>query len=408
MDGGWEARFAEGGEARRTMRVLGGEYPFFRVVSERPAPGEVTVEGRRLINASSNDYLGLSGDPRVREAAERAVRDLGTSCSASAVTAGTLALHRALEDELAALLRRPAVALAPTGYQANAALGCLFGPHDVVVADQSSHASLIDATQLGRAPLRRFRHNDASHLDLRLGALRDVTGEVVVLTEGLFSVDGDLAALPAIAEATERHGARLVVDGAHDIGVLGDHGRGAAELFGVEDGIDVVTGTFSKALGSIGGFVAGPTDLVEYLRHYGRSAVFSAAMTPAAAAAALTSVRLVRDEPERRRHVAGLASRLRRGLGLAGDAAHAAPTLCLPSTGLEHCVRTWQALFAAGVWATLMGPPAAPRGAVRLSVTAEHTTDHVDRILEAVAATHPVIHHQRGELPLPTALPHAD
>lgn len=408
MDGGWDVRFAGGGDARRTLGVLGGEYPFFRVVSGRPGPGEVTVEGRRLVHASSNDYLALSGDPRVREAAERAVRELGTSCSASSVTGGTLALHRELEDELAALLVRPAVALAPTGYQANAALGCLFGPQDAVVADQSSHASLIDATQLGRAPLRRFRHNDAAHLDLRLGALRRTGGEVVVLTEGLFSVDGDLAALPAIAAAAGRHGARLVVDGAHDIGVVGAHGRGAAEFFGVEDAVDVVTGTFSKALGSIGGFVAGPYELVEYLRHYGRSAVFSAAMTPAAAAAALTSVRLVRDEPERREHLAALATRLRQGLGLATGAGYAAPTVCLPSSGLEHCVRTWQALFTAGVWATLMGPPAAPRGAVRLSVTAEHTTEHVDRILEAAAATQPVIHRQRGKVPCPTAQPLAD
>ncbi|MEV6956476.1 pyridoxal phosphate-dependent aminotransferase family protein [Streptomyces sp. NPDC051183] len=374
----------------------GDAYPYYRVIEGRPAPGEIVVDGVRAVNAASTDYLGLAFDPQVRAAAALAAGDLGTSCSGSAITNGTIALHRELEEELADFLQRPAVMLAPTGFQANLALAHLLGVDHTVVADQHNHASLVDAASLSRAEHRRFGHNDTAHAERLLRTAVDKGRAPVILTEGAFSLGGDLCALPQLAELAGRYGAGLIVDGAHDIGVLGANGRGAAEHFGVEAAVDIVTGTFSKAFGSVGGFVAGPDVAVRELRHFGRAAVYSASMPPPAAAAALAAVRIVRADPKRRAALRRAADHLHRGLAELGHGvpAWAGPVVALPAGEPDRGSATWRALLDAGVFAAVFRPPAVPgdQAVVRVSVTASHTADQVDRILDVIAR----------HLPLPT------
>ncbi|WP_228974493.1 pyridoxal phosphate-dependent aminotransferase family protein [Streptomyces sp. DH12] len=381
----WASALPSVGEV---IAACGDTYPYFRVVGGRTAPGEVTVEGRRVVNAASADYLGLACDPRLGEAAARAARDLGTSCSGSPLLTGTMALHVELEEELADFLRRPSVLLATTGFQANLTLACLFAPRHLVVADRHAHASLVDATRLGRSVNRTFRHNDADHLGSLLAEAADEHRPATVVTEGAFSLDGGLAPLPRIAEQTRRHGASLILDSAHDIGVYGPEGRGAADHFGCEDAVDVITGTFSKAFGSIGGFVAGDAETITAVRHYGRATTYSASMAPAAAAAALAAVRVVRAEPERRTALWEGVHRLHRGLAEQGRAVgdSRGPAVALPAGPVERGTRIWKDLLDAGVFTSLFLPPAVPgtEAVVRLSVSAAHTPAQIDRILDTV------------------------
>lgn len=378
-------------KARKT-----GSYPYFRRITGQPAPGEVFVEGVRAINAASGDYLGLAADPRVREAAAAAARELGASCSGSPVVIGTWSVHAQLAEELADFLHRPAVLLATTGFQANLTLSCLFGEDRLVIADRRIHASLVDAVRLGAAKNRRFRHNTPRHL-ARL--LEEPSGQglsPVVLTEGAFSLGGELAVLPEIADLAARHAAMLIVDGAHDIGILGPSGRGAGEHLGCEQKIDVLTGTFSKAFGAGGGFIAGSTELIEHCRAFGQATVYSASMPPPTAAAALTALRIVRDEPEQRAVLARLADRLHDGLAELGYARPhwASPIVTFPVGDADQCLHVWRAMLEAGVFAAPFLPPAVPPGQslLRLSVTAAHTDAHIDHILEVVGQLLPSDH----------------
>lgn len=380
--------------ALNRARQTGG-YPFFRRITGQPGPGEVFVEGLRAINAASGDYLGLAADPRVREAAAAAARELGASCSGSPVVIGTWSVHAQLAEELADFLHRPAVLLSTTGYQANLTLACLFGEDRAVIADRHIHASLVDALRLGPAKYRRFRHNAPDHL-ARL--LEEASGQglsPVVLTEGAFSLGGELAVLPEIADLAGRHGGMLIVDGAHDIGILGPSGRGAGEHLGCEQDIDVLSGTFSKAFGAGGGYLAGSTELIEHCRLLGRATMYSASMPPPTAAAALRALRIIRDEPEQRAALARLADRLHDGLAEVGyDRPNwASPIVTLPAGDADQCLHTWRAMLEAGVFAAPFLPPAAPTGQslLRLSVTAAHTEAHIDHILEVVGQLVPTV-----------------
>ncbi|MEV0829536.1 aminotransferase class I/II-fold pyridoxal phosphate-dependent enzyme [Nonomuraea rubra] len=366
-----------------------GLYPYYLPVEERPGGGEVVVGGRRVLMAGSNDYLALADDPRLKEAGAEALRRLGAGNSGSRVLNGTLALHETLERELAAFLGHEAAMVVSTGYQANLALSALFGPRDVLYADRRIHASLIDAARLGQAALRRFRHNDMTQLAGMLEAADPAAG-AIVLTEGMFSVGGDLCDLPGITKLAARHGARVVLDSAHDAGLLGAGGRGAAEHHGLQSAVDVQTVTFSKCFGTLGGAVAGPYHVVHYLRHSARSALFSASLPPACTAAALAALDIVRTEPERRRAVMCNAERLRSGLVALGFgiAPGGTPTVSLRVGDRLTCCRFWAGLLEEGVLANVMLPPAVPEGEalIRLSVTAAHTGGQVDRILGAVAS----------------------
>ncbi|WP_169789035.1 aminotransferase class I/II-fold pyridoxal phosphate-dependent enzyme [Nonomuraea candida] len=366
-----------------------GAYPYYRPVQERPATGEVVVDGRVLVSAGSNDYLGLSADPRLKEAACRAIRLLGTGTSGSRLVNGSLALHETLEGRLAAFLGQEAAMVTATGFLANLALSALVGPRDAVLADQLIHASLIDAVRLSRARMRRYRHNDLAHLE-RLLRECDPGAAGLILTEGMFSTTGTLCDLPGIAALARRYGARLALDGAHDIGLLGAGGRGAAEHHGLEGAADLHTLAFSKCFGTTGGAVAGPGQIIVYLRHHARAMIFSAALSPASTAAALAALDVIETEPERRRRALAAADRLRADLAGLGFETGASRTTIIPVHvgDTVMCCRLWRELFDEGVFATAMVPPSVPEGRalIRVSTTALHTEAQLDRIATAFAA----------------------
>ncbi|GAA1721500.1 aminotransferase class I/II-fold pyridoxal phosphate-dependent enzyme [Nonomuraea bangladeshensis] len=365
-----------------------GLYPFAPPVETMLSPGEARIHGRPVIMAASNDYLGLSADPRVREAARKAIAEHGTSCSGSRLANGTYALHLELEERLAAFLHREAAVALSTGFQTNLAVSALLGEDDVVLTDQDNHASLRDAVRLGGAVERVFRHNDTKHLEWLLADTPAGSG-VLIVTEGVFSMAGDMCDLPRIAELAGRHGARLMLDCAHDLGVLGADGRGVPELLGLESGVDLVMTTFSKSLASLGGALAGEADVIDYIRHWASPAVFSASMTPASVAAALKALELVEAEPERRRRVMDNAARLRDGLRRLGYEVGSAPTPVVPVHvgDFMTCLRLWRALFDAGVFTGAVIHPAVQHGRelIRISATAAHTDAQLDRIIGAFA-----------------------
>ncbi|MEU5703903.1 aminotransferase class I/II-fold pyridoxal phosphate-dependent enzyme [Streptomyces aurantiacus] len=363
-----------------------GPRPLYQAVEGRN--GEALTGGARVVMAACNDYLGLADDPRVSEAAVRAVQRYGTSCSGSRLIGGTLPLHEELERAVAAFLGQEAAIVTTTGCQANLALSPLFGRGDVVFGDMANHASLVDAVQAGRAGSRRYRHCDMGHLERQLAAA-DGEAAKVIITDGLFSAEGDLCPLPELVGLARRHDARLMIDGAHDIGLLGAGGRGVAEHFGLMDEVDLYTGTFSKCFGSIGGFLAGPAEVIHFLRYTARSVLFTASMPPASAAAAVAALEIIASEPERRMRVFEVARRVRNGLRELGFDTGESLTPIVPvhigDTGL--CGRMWQAVLDEGVFTSVMVAPGVAEGhaLIRLALQATHTDDHIARILEAFA-----------------------
>lgn len=354
-----------------------GARPYYRTA----APG--------AIMAGCNDYLGLATDPRVVEAAAAALARHGTSCSGSRVLNGTLPQHEELEAGLADFLGCEAALVTTTGFQANLAVGALLGPGDASFSDMANHASLVDAVLLGQGTRHRYRHGDLDHLGRLLAAADPDAGKLIV-TDGLFSMEGDLCPLPGLRELADRYGARLVVDGAHDIGLLGARGRGVAEHFDAMAAVDLFTGTFSKCFGSLGGLLAGPARIVDYLRYTARPVLFSAAMSPASAAAALASLEIIKAEPARRERVFDHAERLHNGLRALGFATGPSVTPVIPVHVGQAvpCLRMWQALHDAGVCTNAVVAPAVPRGRALIRVTpqATHTDEQITRILDAFAA----------------------
>lgn len=376
--------------------------PYYRPLSARGA--EVEIDGRAVVMAGCNDYLGLSTDPRVTEAAARALRRFGASCSGSRVLNGTLTLHEELEGRLAAFVGGEAALVTTTGFQANLALTALLDEGDTVFADMSNHASLVDAVRLSAAHHRRYRHSDLAHLDRLLAASDPAAGRMIV-TDGLFSMEGDLCRLPGIVALARRHGARLVVDGAHDIGLLGPEGRGVVEHFGLTGEVDLVTGTLSKCFGSVGGMLVGPASVVEHLRYNARSVLFSAAMPPASAAAALAALDVVEREPDHRRRVFGHARRLLEGLRELGYDTGTSTTPIVPvhMGDTARCLRAWQELLDAGVFTNAVVEPAVARNRALIRVTpqAVHTDAHITRVLDAFAE----VARRLGPVPADPATP---
>lgn len=365
--------------------MAAGIYPYFLPLTGNEGT-TVTLGDRELIMCGSNNYLGLTADPRVKRAAAQAVEQFGTSCTGSRFLNGNLALHDQLEAELADFYGKPAAAVISTGYQANlGTISALAGRGDVVVADRDAHASVVDGGRLSDAKLRRFRHNDPAALDRVLASVPDSAGTLVVV-DGVYSMEGDLCALPEIVEVCERRGARLIVDDAHGLGVL-DKGRGTCSHFGLTDRVDLITVTFSKSLASLGGAVVGDDDVIHYLKHHARSLIFSASATPASAASALAALRILREEPWRADRAQQNAEYMRAGLAQRGISAgeSATPVIPLRTRGTVETLLLWRELIDAGVYTNPVLPPAAsPR--LRLSFMATHTTDHLDRVLDALGA----------------------
>jgi len=372
--------------------------PYFRLLTSQAGP-VVEMEGRETIMLGSNNYLGLTGDERVKQGARDALETYGTGVTGSRLLNGTTPLHIDLERELAEWMGTEDAIVYTTGYQANlGAIGALLEPGDTVVCDSGDHASILDGCRLSGAKLRPFRHNRMDKLEKMLDRAAEDGGGVLVVVDGVFSMEGDVCDLPRIVELCKSHGARLMVDEAHGAGVLGARGAGACELFGLEDEVDLRMGTFSKSLASCGGFVAGPAAVVEYLRIASRSFIFSASAVPAAVGAALAALRVIRAEgPRLFEALLANAEYLREGLrdlglrvvepGLLPDGTVATTPVVPVVVGDDwQAVLLWKALFEAGVYTNVAIHPAVPPGGalLRTSLMATHKRDHLDRALKTI------------------------
>jgi 8-amino-7-oxononanoate synthase len=372
--------------------------PYFRVL-EGPAGPVVEMEGRERIMLGSNNYLGLTGDPRVKEAARKALDRFGTGLTGSRFLNGTLSLHLELERELADWMGTDDALVFTTGYLANTgSIGTLLGPTDTVICDTGDHASILDAVSMSRARIRPFRHNRLDKLETMLERAEGDGGGVLVVVDGVFSMEGDVAPVPEIVGLCREHGARLMIDEAHGVGVLGERGAGACEAFGVEDEVDLRMGTFSKSLASCGGFIAGPGDVIDFLRVQSRSFMFTAAAVPAAIGAAQGALRIIRSDegPELMARVLDNARYLHTGLAGLGYRVMEPTTMPDGSQLLTpivpvlvgddwQAVVLWKALYDAGVYVNVALYPAVQRGGalLRTSVMATHEREHLDRALEA-------------------------
>jgi 8-amino-7-oxononanoate synthase len=393
-----------------------GIVPYFRQLESAAGP-VVEMEGAERIMLGSNNYLGLTGDERVMAGARNALERYGTGVTGSRLLNGTLDLHLELEAELAGWMGTEDCLVFTTGHQANlGSIGTLLGPGDTVVVDSGDHASILDGAILSRAKLRPFRHNRLDKLERSLEKAAADGGGILVVVDGVFSMEGDIAPLNQIAELTARYGARLMVDEAHAVGVLGARGAGTAELLDVEDRVDLRMGTFSKSLASCGGFIAGSAEVVEFLRISSRPFLFTAAAVPAAVGAALAATRICRsaEGPELFARVLANARHLHRGLHelgfrvvepqpLPGGGDLLTPIVPVVVGDDWKAALLWRALFDAGVYVNVaLHPAVPPAGALlRTSVMATHDVAVLDRALETFAAVKRDFEAQHGPLPGP-------
>jgi 8-amino-7-oxononanoate synthase len=381
--------------------------PYFRLLEGEAGP-VVQMEGAERVMLGSNNYLGLTRDPRVKDAARQALDEYGTALTGSRFLNGTIPLHLELERALADWMGTEDALAFTTGYQAN--VGCLstlLAPGDTVICDSGDHASIMDGVAMSRAKLRPFRHNRLDKLESMLTRAAGDGGGVLVAVDGVFSMEGDVCDIPRVAELCQAHGARLMVDEAHGVGVLGARGAGAAEALGAEDVVDLRMGTFSKSLASCGGFIAGPADVVDYLRIQSRAFMFTAAAVPAAVGAALAAVRICRSPEgvELLGRLAGNARYLERGLeelgfrvvhtGATGPDGSEIVTPVVPVLVGEDwtAARLWKALYDGGVYTNVALYPAVERGGalLRTSVMATHEREHLDRALAVFERCHGVL-----------------
>ncbi len=365
-----------------------GLYMYFEVFGDREGcgPGEVRMGKRKVLMFGSNDYLDLITHPRVKEAAAQAVRKYGSGCSGSRLVNGTLDLHVKLEAELAAFVHKESAIIFGTGFQANyATLSALCDKGDVMICDHNLHASLVEGALRSPARTVRFRHNDLEHFERCLENCPP-DEKIFVVSEGVFSMEGDIADLQGIMKLAKPYNARVYVDEAHGIGVLGPTGAGAAEHLGVLDEVDIVMGTFSKSLASVGGFIASERAVVDYLKHTARPFVFSASLPAASVAAVGVALEILKSEPERRQHPVRIARLLRDELRARGYAVLPGETAIVPvviEDELDLC-RLCKTLLEEGVYINPVLRPAAAQNLLRISCTAAHTESHIERLVETL------------------------
>ncbi len=365
-----------------------GLYPYFRVIGSAQEP-VVSMNGLKVIMLGSNNYLGLTNHPEVKAAAAAALEKYGTGTAGSRFLNGTLEIHVELEERLAEFMRRDVALTFSTGFQVNlGVISCLLDRDDVVVLDSLDHACILDGARLSFGRVLKYRHNDMAALEERLRSVNQDRGKLIVV-DGVFSMEGDIADLPGIVGVKKRHGARLMVDDAHGIGVMGDHGRGTAEHFGLEDEVDLVMGTFSKSLAAVGGFIAGDRKVVDWIKHNARSLIFSASPPPASVSSVLAALAVIEREPERRLRLWDNTRYMKLELGRLGydTGASASPVIPLVVGEDLTAFRMTARLQEEGVFANPVVSPAVPpgRAMIRTSYMATHTRDHLDRSLEAFA-----------------------
>ncbi len=380
--------FAKAHQFTRLREVQAmGLYPYF-VPVQASGSTEIIINGKRGVMVGSNNYLGFSHDPRVVAAAQEAIATYGTACTGSRFLNGNTELHERIEDRLAKLTGKEAALVFSTGFQTNlGVISALVGRDDTVYIDKLDHASVVDGCRLAAGDTVRFRHGDLDDLETKLRQSNG--GGKLIVVDGVFSMEGDIVDLPRLAELRARYDARLAVDDAHAIGVLGKTGAGTAEHFGLTDQVDLIIGTFSKSFASIGGFVAADQVVIDYLKHHARSLIFSASMPPSACAAVLASIEILEQEPERRLQLMANADRMKVGLKDLGFDIGGSQTPIVPVVIGDDLLtfEFWRQLYDNGVFANAVVAPAVPPHAsrIRTSYSATHTPDQLDFVLEVFA-----------------------
>ncbi len=362
-----------------------GLYPYFRTIESAQDP-EIIMNGRRMIMVGSNNYLGLTSHPKVKEAAIAAIRKYGTGCAGSRFLNGTLDIHVQLEEKLSRFMRKEAALIFSTGFQVNlGVISALVGKDDIVIIDKMDHASIIDGCRLSFGDIKKYRHNDMADLERLLMEYEEK--DKLVIVDGVFSMEGDIAPLPEIIDLVRKYGARLMVDDAHGIGVLGQTGRGTAEHFGLEDEVDLIMGTYSKSLASIGGFISGSADVIHYIKHSARSLIFSASPPPASVAAVSAAIDIIENEPERRAQLWKNTTKMLNGFKALGFQTGHSETPIIPVIVGEDEKAFVMAMMLQdeGVFANATVTPAVPNGMalIRTSYMATHTDEHLDIVLSA-------------------------
>jgi 8-amino-7-oxononanoate synthase len=362
-----------------------GHYFFFRKL-ESPQDAEVVVNGRRVIMIGSNNYLGLTNHPRVKEAAIRAIEKFGSGCAGSRFLNGNLEIHEELEAKLARFFRKEAALVFATGYQTNlGTISALLGRNDLAIIDKYDHASIIDGCRLSFGQVKKFRHNDMKDLERVLEGAKG-KGKLIIV-DGIFSMEGDIADLPSIVKLAKAYGARLMVDDAHAIGVLGEGGRGTAEHFTLEDQVDLIMGTYSKSLAAIGGFVAGSKEVINFIKHIGRSMIFSASLPPALVASVSTALDIIEEQPQLRTQLWKNTHKMLRGYKSLGYDTGTSETPIIPII-IKDSMKVYEMckfLFENGVFVNAVVSPAVPPGRelLRTSYMATHTEEQLDKVLTA-------------------------
>ncbi|MFN0215980.1 MAG: serine palmitoyltransferase [Saprospiraceae bacterium] len=377
-------------------------YPYFRVI-ESEQDTEVIIDGKPVLMFGSNSYLGLTNHPKLKEAANKAIQLYGTGCAGSRFLNGTLKIHIELEEALADYLRKEAVLLYSTGFQANlGAIAPLAGRNDYIYIDELVHASIIDGTRLSFGKVVKYRHNDMNSLEKQLQRAEG-DGSKIIVMDGIFSMEGDIANLPGIVKLAEQYDATLIVDDAHAIGVIGINGRGTGDHFGLQEKVDIIVGTFSKSLASLGGFVASDYDMINYLKHNSRALIFSASMTPAAAASALAALQIIREEPERIEKLWQNTHYAMAQLKSAGFEIGKSESPILPIY-IRDNFKTFQFARMMADDGVFVNPVVSPAvrstdSLIRFSLMATHTFEQIDRAVE-------IMHHNAHQLELHENNPH--
>lgn len=361
--------------------MAAGLYPYFHALNSGQ-DSEVMMDGKRVIMLGSNNYLGLTSDPRVKEAAIKAVEKFGVGCSGSRFLNGTLTLHLELEEKLAKFVNKEAALVYSTGFQTNlGVISAIAGRNDYILSDKENHASIVDGCRLSFAKLLKFKHNDMEDLERILNTIPESSGKLIIV-DGIYSMEGDIADLPGVVKLARKYGARIMVDDAHGFGVLGERGRGTAEYFGLEDEVDIIMSTFSKSLASLGGFIAAKEEVIHYVKHNSRPFIFSASIPPANAAAAMESLNIIENEPERIKRLWDNASFMRKGFEKLGLKIGNTETPIIPIIiGDDYeAFRLTMELLDGGVYVNPAVSPAVEKGRalLRTSYTPTHTKEQLE------------------------------
>lgn len=363
-----------------------GYYPYFKAI-QSGAGSTVMIDGRKFIMIGSNNYLGLTQDPRIKKAAIDALETFGSGCTGSRFLNGTLSLHEELEEKLADFVQKEAALVFSTGFQTNqGAISTIIGKNDIIFSDRANHASIIDGCRLAFGRTYKFKHNDMQDLERVLETNNSNSAGKLIVSDGVFSMEGDIVRLPEMVQLAEKYGARVMVDDAHSCGVLGKNGRGTGEHYGLTDRVDLIMGTFSKSFASLGGFLAGEKKVINYIKHHARSLIFSASMPPSAVATVNTALDILKSEPERLENLWKNAEKMRKGFRDMGFDTGKTETPIIPIIIGEdlNTFYFWKLLFENNIFANPVISPAVEPGhaLIRTSYMATHTDDELDHVLE--------------------------